>query len=39
MTTLETLGNPAINIAIFVAFVVVTMFVVIRVAQGGKKRA
>lgn len=35
----ETLGNPAINIGIFVAFVVVTMFVVIRVAQGGKKKA
>ncbi|MDO4783847.1 MAG: cation acetate symporter, partial [Propionibacteriaceae bacterium] len=39
MTPLDTLGNPAINIGIFVAFVVVTMFVVIRVAQGGKKKA
>ena len=39
MIPFETLGNPAINIGIFVAFVVVTMAVVIRVAQGGKKKA
>ena len=39
MSLLETLGNPIINIAIFAAFVVVTMFVVIRVSQGGKKKA
>jgi len=39
MKLLETLGNPAINIAIFAAFVVVTMFIVIRVTAGGKKKA
>ncbi|MCG6568726.1 cation acetate symporter [Tessaracoccus sp. ZS01] len=41
MTILETqlLGNPLINIGIFAGFVVITMFVVIRVSQGGKKRA
>ncbi|AQP45046.1 solute symporter family protein [Tessaracoccus flavus] len=35
----EQLGNPIINIAIFAAFVVVTMGVVIRVTRGGKKKA
>lgn len=35
----EQLGNPVINIAIFVAFVVVTMYVVVRVTRGGKKKA
>ncbi|MBK7821684.1 MAG: cation acetate symporter [Tessaracoccus sp.] len=41
MRLLETtqMGNPVINIAIFAAFVVVTMFVVIRVTRGGKKKA
>ncbi|WP_425471472.1 solute symporter family protein [Tessaracoccus massiliensis] len=40
MITLEAqLGSPIINIAIFAAFVVITMFVVIRVSQGGKKKA
>ena len=39
MITLQTLGNPAINIGIFAAFVVVTMAIVIRVAQGGRKKA
>ncbi|GAB3624433.1 cation acetate symporter [Mariniluteicoccus endophyticus] len=33
------LGNPIVNIAIFAAFVVVTMFIVIRVSTGGKKQA
>ena len=33
------LGSPIINIAIFASFVVVTMFVVIRVSQGGRKKA
>ncbi|RRD46659.1 cation acetate symporter [Tessaracoccus sp. OH4464_COT-324] len=31
-------GNPIINISIFVAFVVVTLFVVVRVTQGGQKK-
>ncbi|SHJ30796.1 cation/acetate symporter [Tessaracoccus bendigoensis DSM 12906] len=35
----EQLGNPIINIAIFAAFVVVTLFVVIRVTRGGQKKA
>ena len=40
MSILETqLGNPLINISIFVAFVVITLFVVIRVTRGGKKTA
>ena len=41
MRLLETqqLGNPIINIAIFAAFVVFTMAVVIRVTRGGKKKA
>ena len=33
------LGNPIINIGIFAAFVVITMWVVIRVSQGGRKKA
>ncbi|OYN95600.1 solute symporter family protein [Enemella evansiae] len=33
------LGNPVVNIAIFAAFVVVTLAIVIRVSTGGKKRA
>ncbi|MCT1460050.1 cation acetate symporter [Aestuariimicrobium sp. p3-SID1156] len=38
LTLMETkLGNPALNIAIFVAFVVVTLTIVIRVSTGGKK--
>jgi cation/acetate symporter len=32
------LGNPLINIAIFALFVVVTMTIVIRVSQGGRKK-
>ncbi len=41
LTILETpkLGNPAVNIAIFAIFVVVTLTIVIRVSQGGKKKA
>ncbi|MFT3887396.1 MAG: cation acetate symporter [Arachnia sp.] len=41
MSLLETqnLGNPVINIAIFAAFVVITMWIVIRVTRGGKKKA
>ena len=39
MITLETMGNPFINIGIFAAFVVITMAVVIRVTRGGKKKA
>ncbi|HJE50782.1 MAG TPA: cation acetate symporter [Tessaracoccus flavescens] len=35
----EKLGNPVINIAIFAAFVIVTLYVVIRVTRGGKKKA
>ena len=38
LTLLETkLGNPILNIAIFATFVVVTMWIVIRVSTGGKK--
>ena len=38
LSLMETkLGNPALNIAIFVAFVVVTLTIVIRVSTGGKK--
>ncbi len=32
------LGNPVINIAIFAAFVVVTMFIVVRVSSGRTKK-
>lgn len=32
------LGNPAINIAIFAAFVVITLTIVIRVSSGGRKK-
>ena len=39
MNLLETMGNPVFNIAIFAGFVVITMFVVIRVTRGGKKKA
>ena len=39
MSLLETMGNPVFNIAIFAGFVVITMFVVIRVTRGGKKKA
>ena len=39
LRALETLGNPAVNIAIFAIFVVVTLTIVIRVSQGGKKKA
>ena len=39
MNLLESFGNPAINISIFVVFVVVTMAVVIRVSRGPKKKA
>lgn len=39
MLPLETLGNPAVNIAIFAAFVVLTMAVVITVTRGGLKRS
>ncbi|HMS36893.1 MAG TPA: cation acetate symporter, partial [Arachnia sp.] len=39
MNPLETMGNPVFNIAIFAGFVVITMFVVIRVTRGGKKKA
>ncbi|AQP49305.1 cation acetate symporter [Tessaracoccus aquimaris] len=40
MWLLETrLGNPVINIGIFATFVVVTLFIVIRVTRGGKKKA
>lgn len=39
MTLLESqVGNPIINISIFVAFVVVTLFVVVRVTKGGQKK-
>ncbi len=31
-------GNPVINISIFVAFVVVTLFVVVRVTSGSQKK-
>lgn len=33
------LGNPVINIAIFATFVAVTLFVVIKVSSGGKKKS
>ncbi|WP_022910774.1 solute symporter family protein [Aestuariimicrobium kwangyangense] len=33
------LGNSALNIAIFAVFVVVTLTIVIRVSQGGRKKA
>lgn len=39
MFPLETLGNPVVNIAIFVGFVVATMTVVIMVTRGGLKRS
>lgn len=32
-------GNPILNIAVFVAFIVVTMFIVTRVGKGGNKGA
>ena len=39
MNLLETqVGNPIINISIFAAFVVVTLFVVVRVTSGGQKK-
>ena len=39
MNPLETqVGNPIINISIFAAFVVVTLFVVVRVTSGGQKK-
>ncbi|WP_296140123.1 cation acetate symporter [uncultured Tessaracoccus sp.] len=38
-TLLETqVGNPIINISIFVAFVVITMVIVVRVTQGGQRK-
>ncbi|SDB96935.1 cation/acetate symporter [Raineyella antarctica] len=39
MLPLETLGNPTVNIAIFVAFVVMTMTIVIMVTRGGLKKS
>lgn len=38
MTNTINMGNPVINISIFVVFVVVTLFVVIRVSQGGARK-
>ncbi|MEJ5919978.1 MULTISPECIES: solute symporter family protein [unclassified Corynebacterium] len=35
----EGVGNPVLNIAIFVAFIVVTMVIVTRVGKGGNKGA
>ena len=32
-------GNPILNIAVFVAFIVATMFIVTRVGKGGNKGA
>ena len=39
MVPLQTLGNPAVNISIFIAFVAVTMTVVVLVSRGGFKRS
>ena len=35
----EKLGNPAVNIGIFVAFVVITLFIVIRVGRRNTNAA
>lgn len=39
MTILESTGNPVINIAIFAAFVVFTMAIVIKVTRNSQKKA
>ena len=39
MLPLETLGNPVVNIVIFIIFVVVTMTIVIMVTRGGLKKS
>jgi cation/acetate symporter len=39
MSLLESMGVPALNIAIFAGFVVITLFVIIRVTSGSNKKS